>query len=79
MRKINVGKIGNKGFSKLWLIAIVPILIALFVFQDFFAPPGKSQFFHKMPFVSQSNPGVAPNYPKSNYKNSFSLNWLPVV
>lgn len=70
----------QKGFSKLLLIpGIIILLIVLFILQDrFLAPPDKRGGSHRQLLVSQSNRGIIPKLPQTNYKNNLVLHWVPV-
>ena len=68
----------KKRSLKTWFVIAIPVVIALFFVQDYFAPAGKSAFFHRAKMVSQSNEGVIPDLPHTDYKNSFAVHWIPI-
>ncbi len=68
----------KKGFSKRRLVIAILAVIALFFLQDFFAPAGKSAFFHRARLVSQSNRGVVHDLPRTDYKNNLAVHWVPI-
>ncbi len=58
---------------------IITFLVVFFILLNYFAPPGKSPFFHHTsPLVSGSNQGIIPNFPQTDYKNNLTLNWVQV-